>query len=1690
MTARLRKTTLPPKAEGKSPKKRWKVHVNEPIGDLSSANDAERANAQPHIGVADLELAALDRSPLPWRTELERHFQRPLPYLTAYQGPEIDAALAHDNAAAAVKGDAVLLPQDASKPLVAHEVAHILQQDGTSAQSDPGQAEIEAYRAETRVAQGEDVPSCHASLPSGAVALRSTDALQEQDLVQGSDREAAAQFAEGTNEQSADTQPAAEDTGEQTGGDSAESVLGDVAAGEPLPEEPVPTFEPPPMPALEIDEEGAEAAQAEAEEALAGAQEADGLVGAFKDAPPSVKALHHDQLDGEIGEMAAQDQSDFEAEMPEFPAEMSGTDDLAEPEAVQPPDAAEVQLEEGTPAPAPDPELDPTPDPGTPDLNAAIDDFLANFFSFGDAGSLGQTFNRVSTSDEDVETSAGARPDVPLEGETDPQRVDDQDTAARDDARARRVEATQAVTEGPGPEQVELQELREDFAMEAHEQPSIDQAEGPVEGAAGFRDKGLDGEVTALFDAHHNDDMAASLEEAETEVSGAVETRDTDRDTALADAEAERTRLNEEADADQRDEVISRRQEVQNARQQAVDDQQTRVDEMETQADLDRREAEDTIETEVSDAEAQVETDFSEAEEDAQAEVDEGERDAEAERERQERESENQSWWDRASSWVADQFDKLTKFINDVFDAVRSAVKDIIDAVKEAAIALIDAAVSAITAAIEALGEALQAAVNALLAEHFPELAEALNEAIDSAVDAATEFVEAVGEGLKTAVSALLDALAAGIDAILAAYQAAINAALAIARAALTGDWGELAKLILEPILYALGIEPAAFYQMIERAMEALDIIIDDPIGFLSNLIDTVVGGIRQFGGNIVTHLQAGIIGWLTGALGGDIQIPERFDLMGVLDLARQILGLTVDMIRRVAVRVLGEEAVERIEFVMGYVVELVTGGFSALWERIMADLSALKDLVLDGIKSFLMERIVMAAITWLASMFSPVGALVKLVMTIWNFMMFLKDQLARIIQVVQTVVNTMWEIATGVLQPAIDGVEGVLGRLLPIVIDLLARLLGLGNVAGRVREIIGDVRQRIEDALVNLINRVLSAFTGGRMGGGGATDSDEQATGDGDLMTPIPVRGGGENHTLHIEDQGETVVPMIHSTPQTLESWLDSRTGAPFEELATARNWRGAVKTNKKTALEGLVARAQEEEAQLDRAAEAAEDAQNADPATANDEIQATQTEGEQTKRALEEVLEFFGIDTDQSLADFFDEAITADYGAGSDIRSRLRSTVLNQLDKPRYMTMDWAAAKAQLPSDGALPGTWTRPASSSAILMALHQETFETRVKEIVVAHVESVDSDTYDQQKDNFFSRYLAADLNQSAAAQAIIRAILNKEDGTAIANGQQTIIQEAADRKFSNLLEWDYKFNDVTGQFYKNTLVPKAASMLSDPFGDYFESDEENAAGSGAGQSKRLDFFLSDSKRASKNRSRLADSVRGAAPGNHEWIPSSKAASIISATASQLGTSGEADALQGLAKLLKFQHEVRTPTSHLIFKPNAPLSQLGRTVKFYSKAHAESGIALADMSPDQRREYYPANGPQPEDDIIVLQAHAGGLDAGKVENGTRSRGERLQWASPEWHTKLADAVSQPIDDNIASNADGGTIKTAIMGYYRDTIWQGATQLGGSHRFNLYYTSSDSQWRDYEALKTYASGKYTEAESALETDMNKVF
>ena len=87
------------------------------------------------------------------------------------------------------------------------------------------------------------------------------------------------------------------------------------------------------------------------------------------------------------------------------------------------------------------------------------------------------------------------------------------------------------------------------------------------------------------------------------------------------------------------------------------------------------------------------------------------------------------------------------------------------------------------------------------------------------------------------------------------------------------------------------------------------------PVRFLGNLIDGVKGGILKFKDNILDHLRKGLMSWLFGALAeGGVELPDKFDLKGIVKLLASLFGLTWRNIRNRFVKQIGEKAMAAIE--------------------------------------------------------------------------------------------------------------------------------------------------------------------------------------------------------------------------------------------------------------------------------------------------------------------------------------------------------------------------------------------------------------------------------------------------------------------------------------------------------------------------------------------------------------------------------------------------------------------------------------------------------------------------------------------------------------------------------------------------------------------------------------------------------
>ena len=279
--------------------------------------------------------------------------------------------------------------------------------------------------------------------------------------------------------------------------------------------------------------------------------------------------------------------------------------------------------------------------------------------------------------------------------------------------------------------------------------------------------------------------------------------------------------------------------------------------------------------------------------------------------------------------------------------------------------------------------------------------------------------------------------------------------------------------------LTSLGMNPDEIMAMINKGIETLTLIVTDPKQFFSNLGGAVKLGLGQFQANFMKHMIGGMIEWLTGAMGGTVEIPTEFSFKGIFKMGMSILGLTWPSIRMKLVKHLGETIVTAAEKGFEIVSVLITEGPMGLWEWIKQEAATIKDTIIDSIKDWALTAIVKSAVTQLALMCNPVGAIVRAIIAIYDLVMWLVDNIQRIISFVNSVVDSVAAIAAGQISGAANYIESSIARTIPMILSGLAQFLKLGGIAKKIQDAIKKVRKPIDDAIDKGIGFVVGKVKG-----------------------------------------------------------------------------------------------------------------------------------------------------------------------------------------------------------------------------------------------------------------------------------------------------------------------------------------------------------------------------------------------------------------------------------------------------------------------------------------------------------------------------------------------------------------------------------------------------------------------------------
>lgn len=297
------------------------------------------------------------------------------------------------------------------------------------------------------------------------------------------------------------------------------------------------------------------------------------------------------------------------------------------------------------------------------------------------------------------------------------------------------------------------------------------------------------------------------------------------------------------------------------------------------------------------------------------------------------------------------------------------------------------------------------------------------------------------------------------------------------------------------------------------KAASVIGDIIAHPIRFLGNLVSGVMQGLKNFMSKIGTYLLKGLMDWLFGALAGaGLQLPDKFDLQGIISIVLQILGLTYANFRARAVAIVGEPIVAGIEKTAEVFKVIVTEGVPGLWRFIKEQLANLKSMVLDAIFDYIKEKVIMAGITWIIGLLNPASAFFKACKAIYDIVMFFINRGKQILDLVNAVIDSVAAIAAGNVGVAASKVEAALAKAIPVAIGFLASLLGLGDPSKPVREFIEKARAPVNKAIdwvINLAVKGVKAVGNLVKGVFGKKDKDEKPGHDDDPAKAAKIEAG-----------------------------------------------------------------------------------------------------------------------------------------------------------------------------------------------------------------------------------------------------------------------------------------------------------------------------------------------------------------------------------------------------------------------------------------------------------------------------------------------------------------------------------------------------------------------------------------------------
>jgi phage-related protein len=355
-------------------------------------------------------------------------------------------------------------------------------------------------------------------------------------------------------------------------------------------------------------------------------------------------------------------------------------------------------------------------------------------------------------------------------------------------------------------------------------------------------------------------------------------------------------------------------------------------------------------------------------------------------------------------------------------------------------------------------------------------------------------------------------------------------------------------KKVFRLLLRVLNVPLELLTAVLEKMGAAWDTIKEKPAEFLKNLFKTAVLALKGFFRRILVHLGHGIVGWLTAQLQGtSVKLPSDWaDLGQIFSFVASVLGLSInhvcELLEKRGLTTLAatvRAGAKLVSQAWDWIELIIKGDFDGFWKKIKEQLTNLKEMIIQGVVDWVMEEVVESIMAQLVTTADPTGIseTIMLLVDIYRTIKTVVQYMRQVLEMVQKMLDSILNIAGGVLQPAADLIEEAMDRGMPVVIGFLVNLAGFSNAGEKIKGVIKNIRDKVDNAILWLIDKAKGAFEAIKGAVGAVRDWWRER---------FSTKVGDESHTLTAHGEGAAAEIYIETTPKKLADFLSDLEANP----------------------------------------------------------------------------------------------------------------------------------------------------------------------------------------------------------------------------------------------------------------------------------------------------------------------------------------------------------------------------------------------------------------------------------------------------------------------------------------------------------------------------------------------------------------